>query len=341
MCLLFLEKGRIWYKKSETCLEELMKILVTGGCGFIASHVVDAYVTGGYEVAVVDNLSTGNVRNLNEKARLYRVDICHDNVEKVFIEEKPDIVNHHAAQISVPLSVQEPLMDAEINIKGTIRLLELARKYGVGKFIFSSTGGAIYGEADRIPTDEEFPPMPASPYAISKFAGERYIRYYHTQWGLRYTILRYSNVYGPRQIPHGEAGVVAIFTERLLAGQHPILNHFPEEPKGMIRDYCYVKDVARASLLATGNEKVGIYNIGTGRGTHTIELYRETVRALRQAGKAVPLEFDEPRRDIARPGDIRVSTLDPSLALRDLGWKAEYDLQAGLTETVRWYIDES
>lgn len=315
-----------------------MKVLVTGGCGFIASHVVDAYVSEGYEVVVVDNLSTGKIKNKNKKARLYKVDICHEKLGRVFAAEKPDIVNHHAAQISVPLSVQQPLVDAEINIKGTLRLLELSKDYGVKKFIFSSTGGAIYGEATKVPTDEQYPPVPASPYAISKFSSERYIQYYHGQFGLNYTILRYSNVFGPRQIPHGEAGVVAIFTEKLLAGQQPTLNHFPDEKRGMIRDYCFVKDVAWASMLATKSKKIGIFNIGTGKGTHTLDLYAETIDALRSKGNEIPHKFDKPKRDIARPGDIRVSTLDPSKAKKELKWSAKYNLRRGLLETVDWYM---
>jgi UDP-glucose 4-epimerase len=315
-----------------------MKVLVTGGCGFIASHVVDAYISQGYEVVIVDDLSSGKMENRNKKAGFYKMNICDNEVDKIFADERPDIVNHHAAQISVPLSVKEPLLDAEINIKGTLRLLELSRKYKVRKFIFSSTGGAIYGEATKVPTDEEYPPVPASPYAISKFASERYILYYNGQFGLNYTVLRYSNVFGPRQIPHGEAGVVAIFSEKLLAGQHPTLNHFPEEKRGMVRDYCYVKDVARASIIATGSDKVGIFNIGTGKGTHTLDLYTETIRALRSKGRIIPHQFDEPRRDEARPGDIKVSTLNPSKAKSQLNWEAQYDLQKGLLETVDWYM---
>lgn len=318
-----------------------MKVLVTGGCGFIASHVADAYINEGYEVVIVDNLSSGKMKNKNKKAKLYKVDICDDEVTKVFDAERPDIVNHHAAQISVPFSVQEPLLDAEINIKGTIRLLELSKDHGVKKFIFSSTGGAIYGEATKVPTDEEYWPVPASPYAISKFSSERYIQYYHGQFGLNYTILRYSNVFGPRQIPHGEAGVVAIFIEKLLAGQHPTLNHFPEERRGMVRDYCYVKDVARASVIATRNKKVGIFNIGTGKGTHTLDLYTETIKALRSKAKIIPPEYDEPKRDIARPGDIKVSTLNPLKAKKGLRWEAQYDLRKGIVETIEWYINES
>ncbi|HOP86172.1 MAG TPA: NAD-dependent epimerase/dehydratase family protein [Syntrophorhabdaceae bacterium] len=315
-----------------------MKVLVTGGCGFIGSNVVDAYVDEGYDVAVVDNLSTGKKENINPKAQLYVCDICKEEVEEVFIKERPDIVNHHAAQISVPFSVQDPLFDAEINIKGIIRLLMLAIKYKVKKFIFSSTGGAIYGEADIVPTKEDYVPEPASPYAISKLSSEKYIKFFFNQYGLDYTILRYSNVYGPRQIPHGEAGVVAIFTEKLINGIHPTLNHFPDAPQGMIRDYCYVKDVAHANIIATKNKKTGIFNIGTGKGTTTIVLYKEIVRILREKGVFIPQAFDEPIRAMARPGDIKVSTLNVEKAEKELAWIATYDIRKGLSETIDWYL---
>lgn len=315
-----------------------MKVLVTGGCGFIGSHVVDLFVEAGHSVAVIDNLSSGKIENLNGGARLYALDICSEEAEKVFKEEIPDIVVHHAAQISVPLSVKEPLFDAEVNIKGTIRLLDLSRLYGVKKFLFASTGGAIYGEADQVPTDEAYRPEPVSPYAIAKFSSEHYIKFFFIQHGLKYTVLRYSNVYGPRQIPHGEAGVVAIFTEMLLAGKHPTLNHFPEEPRGMIRDYCYVKDIARANILAASSEKTGIFNIGTGKGTYTLDLYTSTINALREKGVTISRSFDEPLRDVARPGDIRVSTLNANRAGEVLGWKPAYDVPAGLGETAGWYM---
>jgi len=317
-----------------------MKVLVTGGCGFIGSNVVDAYVEKGYHVAIIDNLSTGRRENKNEKARLYVEDICKDGIEEVFKKERPDIVNHHAAQISVPLSVQDPLFDAEVNIKGIIRLLLLCNKYNVKKFIFSSTGGAIYGDADVVPTGEDYVPEPASPYAIAKLSSEKYIRFFYGQYGLRYTILRYSNVYGPRQIPHGEAGVVAIFTEKLLDGVLPTLNHFPGEPQGMIRDYCYVKDIAMANILATEKDTVGIFNIGTGKGTTTLELYRLVLKTLRSKGVGIPQAFDEPKRDMARPGDIKVSTLNPGKAKIELGWEAGYTVEMGLSETVDWYLNK-
>ncbi|MCX5812560.1 MAG: GDP-mannose 4,6-dehydratase [Proteobacteria bacterium] len=317
-----------------------MKVLVTGGCGFIASHVVDAYIADGYEVVVADNLSSGKRENKNEKAHLYVTDICDEALEKIFINEKPDIVNHHAAQISVPLSVENPLFDAETNIKGTIRLLELSKKYNIRKFIFSSTGGAIYGDADIVPTNESYVPEPASPYAISKFAAEKYIKFYNRQYGLKFMILRYGNVYGPRQIPHGEAGVISIFIEMLLAGEHPVLYHYPEEERGMVRDYCYVKDVANASLIAAKDERVGLYNIGTGKGTHTLELYRQIMDAIINKGKAVPQAFYEPRRGVTRPGDIRMNILDVTKAKEELNWQARYDIKAGVSETVDWYLGQ-
>lgn len=315
-----------------------MKVLVTGGCGFIGSHVVDGFVEKGCEVVVIDDLSSGKLENLNGAARLFQEDIGGGTMARIFRDERPDVVSHHAAQISVPLSVKEPLLDAETNIKGTIRLLELSRDYGVKRFIFSSTGGAIYGEAGQVPTTEEWVPEPASPYAISKFAAEKYIRYYHGQFGLPYTILRYSNVYGPRQIPHGEAGVVAIFTENLLRGEMSELYHFPDAPQGMVRDYCYVKDVARANLAARERGVTGIFNIGTGRGTSTSELYGKILAAVRSRGRALGTEFDEPRRGLARPGDIRVSTLDAAKAGAELGWTPAFDLDRGLAETVGWYL---
>ncbi|MGA3172882.1 MAG: NAD-dependent epimerase/dehydratase family protein [Syntrophorhabdales bacterium] len=318
-----------------------MKILVTGGCGFIASHVADAYIAAGHDVAIVDDLSTGKMANKPEGARFHKVNICDPAVEDIFRMEEPDIVNHHAAQISVPLSVQEPLIDAEVNIKGTIRLLELSRKHGVKRFIFSSTGGAIYGEADVVPTAEDYPPQPASPYAIAKFSAENYIRFYGSQYGMSYTCLRYANVYGPRQIPHGEAGVVAIFTETLLKGRLPTINHFPGEPEGMVRDYCYVKDVASASIMATTGGKTGIFNIGTGRGTRTRELYMRIAEALQEKGIALPDGFKTPPTAEARGGDIRVSTLKVEKAKEELGFEAMHDLASGLSETIDWYLAQN
>ena len=315
-----------------------MKVLMTGGCGFIGSHIVDCLVSEGHDVVVVDDLSSGKVENMNGKAKLYVVDILSDGIENVFRNERPEVVAHHAAQISVPLSVKEPLLDARVNIEGTIKILDLAQGYGTRKFVFASSGGAIYGEADKVPTDEEYWPEPVSPYAIAKFAAEKYIRFFFRRDGLKYAILRYGNVYGPRQVPHGEAGVVAIFTDMLLAGRHPVVNHFPEERRGMVRDYCYVKDVARAAVLAAGSEATGIFNIGTGAGTHTLDLYTHIVRLLRERGVTVPGAFNEPLTDAARPGDIRTNILDVRRAKEVLGFEAAYDIRAGLADTIDWRL---
>ena len=227
-----------------------MKILITGAAGFIASHVADAFIEAGHEVVIVDNFRTGYPKNLNPKARFYELDICDPRLEDVFAREKPDLVDHHAAQISVPLSVEDPLTDAEINVKGLINILENCVKYQVKKVIYISSGGAMYGEATEYPTSETYNPKPLSVYAINKMVGEDYLYFYRHTYGLDYTVLRYANVFGPRQVSHGEAGVVSIFVEKLLAGETPTLNAYPEEPNGMIRDYVFVKDVVRANLAA-------------------------------------------------------------------------------------------
>ena len=315
-----------------------MKILVTGGCGFIGSHVVDAFVGAGYEVIIVDNLSSGTLANKNERARFYEVDVCTPDLDTVIRDERPEVIAHHAAQISVPLSVRDPLTDAEVNIKGTLRLLEASRAHDVKRFVFASTGGAIYGEADLVPTPEDYVPQPSSPYAISKLSCEHYIRFYGKQHNLGHVILRYSNVYGPRQIPHGEAGVVAIFTEALLDGRLPTLNHFPGGPEGMVRDYCFVKDIAAANLLAANTNRPGTYNIGTGKGTTTYQLYREILQALRLRGIDLPPLFDQLERAQARAGDIRVSTLNTARAQAELGFRPAFPLTEGLAQTVAWYL---
>jgi UDP-glucose 4-epimerase len=316
----------------------MMKILVTGGAGFIGSHVVDSYITEGYEVIVIDNLCTGKRQSLNPSARFYLMDIRSELLKKVFEIEKPEIVNHHAAQISVPASVENPLFDAEINILGLINLLMCCVKYGTRKIIFSSSGGAIYGEAENIPTPEEYQPLPSSPYAISKFASEHYLNSYRNNFGIDFTVLRYGNIYGPRQIPHGEAGVVAIFMEKLLKGEVPTVYHFDAEPDGMMRDYCYVEDVARANILAIERGSGETFNIGTGNGITTTDLYRNILNLMRGFGYAKEPIYDEPHKAPARPGDIRRSCLDTRKAKNHFGWTPEYDLKAGLTKTVNWLL---
>jgi UDP-glucose 4-epimerase len=306
-----------------------MKVLITGGAGFIGSHVADAFLKAGHEVVVLDNLSSGNRENLPAQARLYLLDLGAPEVEKVFAAERPDIVDHHAAQISVTASARDPLGDARINVLALLNLLEACRRFPVKKFIFASTGGAIYGDTDRLPTPEDHPPQPLSPYGIHKWLGEQYLRYYAQQHGLACTVLRYANVYGPRQNPDGEAGVVSIFLTRLLRRETPILFAYPGEEDGMVRDYVYVEDAARANLEAVGKGAGETVNVGTGLPTTTGALYRAIAKGFPGA--------PEPRREPARPGEMRRSLLDVRKAERLLGWKPRVALSEGLARTGEFF----
>lgn len=306
-----------------------MKILITGGAGFIGSHVADACLEAGHQVVVVDDLSSGNFANLNPAVKFYQLDIRDPALDEVFAAEKPDVVNHHAAQISVPRSVTEPLLDAQINILGLVNVLENCVKHHIKKVIFISTGGAIYGEAEEYPTTEDYPPQPLSVYAINKFAGENYLRFYRHQYGLEYTVLRYANVFGPRQIAQGEAGVVSIFVEKLLQDSAPTIYAYPDAPEGMIRDYVYVKDVVRANLAVLDRGSNEVFNIGTCEETTTSQLYKTI---LWQLGKKI-----QPLKGPARKGDLRRSMLDNSKAFKELGWSPIYSLEDGIRETVTWF----
>jgi len=313
-----------------------MKILVTGGAGFIGSNVVDGYIREGHQVVVVDNLYTGKTANINPEAKFYPLDIRSKEIDVLMGKERPDVLNHHAAQISVPVSVEDPVLDAEINVKGLLNLLEKAKEYKVKKVIFISSGGAIYGEASQYPTSEDYPPPPLSPYAISKFSSEYYLNYYRHQYGLDYTILRYANIYGPRQIPHGEAGVVAIFMNNLLQEDCSTLNHFPEDQEGMTRDYCYVGDVVKANIEALTKGSGESFNIGTGRGTKTLVLYQGIYEAVKEIRPNLPESLATLERQKARPGDIRRSCLQVEKARNQLGWVPETDLKEGIRQTLQW-----
>jgi UDP-glucose 4-epimerase len=315
-----------------------MKILVTGGAGFIGSNVVDGYIDAGHEVLALDNLCAGRESNVNPEVRFFKMDVRSQEAFDLIQKEKPEIINHHAAQISVPGSVTDPLNDADINIKGFLNLLQASVKAGVKKVIFISSGGAIYGEAGEYPTSENFIPRPLSPYAISKYTSEHYLYYYRWQYGLDYTTLRYANIYGPRQIPQGEAGVVAIFMDNLVAGRMSVLNHFPEEIEGMIRDYCYVGDVVKANIKALEKGSGDFFNIGTGIETRTLPLYRTIHSTFVKStqGKGEGLSEPEPRT--ARPGDLSRSCLVVEKAKRILGWTPETGLDEGITRTWKWRL---
>jgi UDP-glucose 4-epimerase len=313
-----------------------VKILVTGGAGFIGSNVVDGYLQAGHDVVVVDNLFTGKKSNVHPRAKFYEMDVRSEEIGAVLRQEKPEIINHHAAQISVPASVDDPLLDADINIKGFLNLLEGAVKNGVRKVIFISSGGAVYGEASEFPTSEAYPPKPLSPYAITKYSSECYLFYYKHQRGLEYSVLRYANIFGPRQVPHGEAGVVAIFMNHLLEGKPSVLNHFPEEPDGMIRDYCYVGDVVNANLKALSRGHGEVINIGRGVGTRTMALYGAIYEEVKKMRPGLSPDLAVPERRGARPGDLRKSCLNVEKARKVLDWSPETGLEQGIRLTLGW-----
>ena len=306
-----------------------MKILVTGGAGFIASHVAQAYLDAGHQVVVLDNLSSGTRDNLPPGARFIQADVRDPGLAELLAAERFAVINHHAAQISVPASVQDPRFDAEVNLLGLINLLQAGTAHGLERFIFISSGGAIYGDMDDPPASEDLAPRPASPYAVAKLAGEYYLDYFAQNFGLPTVTLRYANVYGPRQVPHGEAGVVAIFMDCLMTGRPPVIYRHAEMPRGMARDYVYVADCVAANLAALEAGQ-GAYNIGTGVETTTLELWQTVQRA---AGRELDHSFGP-----VRAGDIKRSALDASRAARELGWRPAHDLSAGLAETWAWRL---
>jgi UDP-glucose 4-epimerase len=307
-----------------------VKILVTGGAGFIGSHVVDAFLGAGHEVAVVDNLTTGDARWVNPGARLHVMDLRSTRLARVFETERPAVVAHLAAQASVARSVTDPLFDASVNVGGGLGLLECCRRFGVSRIIYSSSGGAGYGDTDVIPTPESHPTLPISPYGITKIAVEHYVSAWSGIFGISGISLRYANIYGPRQNPQGEAGVIAIFCHRLLTGQVPIING----DGGQTRDYTYVEDVAAANLKALERPDVtGPVNISTGVETSVNDLYRALVGA---AGSTVAAQHGP-----ARPGEQRRSCLSPARAAQALGWKPSVSLAEGLGRTFRFFQKET
>jgi UDP-glucose 4-epimerase len=306
-----------------------VKVLVTGGAGFIGSHVTDVFLDGGHEVWALDDLSSGRRENLRPEARLVVADIRSPEAARLLESGGFEVMCHLAAQMDVRRSVTDPRFDADVNVGGFLNLLEAARKSGVRKVVFSSTGGAIYGEQDVYPAPETHPTRPVSPYGVSKASGELYLGYYRAQYGLRSVALRYANVYGPRQNPHGEAGVVAIFSERLLRGETCIVNGTGQQT----RDFVYGHDVARANLLAATGDVEGPINVGTGIETDVNRLYALLADA---AGTARPAKHAP-----AKPGEQMRSSVDPSRAAEVLGWRPTVVLEEGLRRTVDWFRGRS
>lgn len=306
-----------------------MNILVTGGAGFIGSHIVDAYIEAGHRVSIIDNLSTGRRENLNHNATFYQVDIRdRDRVAEVIRNGGFDLINHHAAQLNVRVSVSDPQFDAEQNIIGSLNILQAALDSGVRRVIFSSSGGTVYGEQLNFPADETDPTNPISPYGVTKLAVEKYLYYYQQQHGLEYVALRYANIYGPRQNPHGESGVISIFCERMFAGMQPFINGSGEQT----RDYVYVSDVVRANLLAleyVTTKGSGTFNVGCATETSVNELFRMLNDLLGN-------RFNEEHAP-AKPGEQMRSVCSFERAHRELGWVPEVSLREGLVMTLDHY----
>ena len=305
-----------------------MNILVTGGAGFIGSHIVNTYIKAGHRVTVIDNLSSGKLRFLNPEVNFYEMDILDSEVSEILKSEKIETINHHAAQISVSESVSDPLFDVNSNIIGTLQLLQNAVSFGVNKFIFASTGGGMYGEQIFFPASEDHPCQPLSPYGISKLCAENYLTYFFTEYGLSTTILRYSNVFGPHQNPYGEAGVVAIFCERLVNNKKPIIYGDGKQT----RDFISVNDIAQANLLALDPACTGIFNLGTGIETSINYLTKCIVEI---SNKNIATEYGQ-----VRSGEQRRSVIDYKKFHEGFGWKPEIRLEQGLVETYSFFQNE-
>jgi UDP-glucose 4-epimerase len=300
-----------------------MKILVTGGAGFIGSHVVDLFISKGFEVIIVDDLSTGHESNINPNAVFYKMDIRNPGLAEVFANERPDYVSHHAAQMDVRRSVAQPLFDADVNILGSINVIECARKVQVKKFIYISSGGAAYGEPEYLPCDEKHPVNPICQYGASKHTVEHYLYMYRVNYGLEYTVLRYPNVYGPRQDPKGEAGVIAIFIGKMLANQPVVINGDGEQQ----RDFVHVSECAYGNFLGL-QAPSGIYNLGSGYGVSVNQIFESLRKITGYSHDAL--------HGPAKLGETRTIYLDATLAFKQMGWKPVITLEDGLRQTLEY-----
>jgi UDP-glucose 4-epimerase len=302
-----------------------MRILVTGGAGFIGSHVADRYIELGHEVAVLDDLSSGKRENVNPRAKLFRMSLLDERLAGAFDEFRPEAVSHHAAQVNVRRSVDAPEFDATVNVVGSVRLFQAAAAHGCGKVIYASSGGACYGDPPKLPAREDTPVRPLCPYGVSKYAAEKYLQLYGALNGLRFTVLRYANVYGPRQDSHGEAGVVAIFSELLLEGKAPTI--FGDGTK--TRDYVFVSDIVQANVLALDGGDGGVYNVGAGREVSDDEIFAAVRDAVGVKIEPVHSEF--------RAGEVRRIALDASRIRDEFGWRPRVALEQGVPKAVEFY----
>lgn len=306
-----------------------MKILVTGGAGFIGSHIVDRYIKLGHQVLIIDDLSTGKKENINPKAEFYKLNISSTKVIKIIKEQKPQIINHHAAQVDLRKSVSNPTLDAEINILGLLNLMEAAVKAkSVNQIIFASTGGAIYGDAEIIPTPEDYPAWPVSPYGVAKLTSEHYLYYYQSAYNIPFVSLRYGNVYGPRQNPHGEAGVVAILARKIIDEKKLVINGNGKQT----RDFVFVSDVVKANELVLKKQIHGIFNIATEKETQINTIFNELAKQINLKIKIV--------HGPAKKGEQKRSVLSTLKAKKSFGWKADTDLETGIRETVEFFKNQ-
>jgi len=306
-----------------------LKVLITGGAGFIGSNVADGLLEKKHEVVIVDDLSNGKKENIPGGARFYRCDIRSKKLSSIFKAEKPEIVIHNAAQLSVRVSVENPLMDADINVIGGLNVIQACHTHNVNKIIFASSGGTVYGEQKYFPADEEHPTRPISPYGVAKLATENYLYYFYKTYGLKYISLRYGNIYGPRQDPFGEAGVVAIFSSKIIKGENPIINGDGLQT----RDYVFVGDIVDVNIRAMESDFTGSLNVGTGKETTVVELFKILKEV---SGKSGVEEVHGPPME----GEQRRSQLSNVLAKKILGWQPEITLNEGLKLTYYWFKNQ-